>query len=97
MARSLRICLLNSIFFLSTNVLELVAFLSFLFFYHPTFQKRQLLISRCRLPVEQRRGYKNAFDALVRITKEEGVTTLWRGWRPTVMRAMVLNAAQLGE
>jgi solute carrier family 25 oxoglutarate transporter 11 len=49
-----------------------------------------------RLPVEQRRGYKNAFDALVRITKEEGVTTLWRGWRPTVMRAMVLNAAQLG-
>ena len=31
-----------------------------------------------RLPSEQRRGYKNVFDALFRITKEEGVMTLWR-------------------
>uniref|UniRef100_A0A3P9DUM0 Solute carrier family 25 member 11 n=1 Tax=Maylandia zebra TaxID=106582 RepID=A0A3P9DUM0_9CICH len=31
-----------------------------------------------RLPADQRRGYKNVFNALVRITKEEGVTTLWR-------------------
>lgn len=49
-----------------------------------------------RLPVEQRRGYKNVFDALVRITREEGLITLWRGWQPTVARAMILNAAQLG-
>ena len=32
----------------------------------------------CRLPPEERRGYKNVFDALFRITKEEGIGTLWR-------------------
>lgn len=31
-----------------------------------------------RLPEAERRGYKNVFDALIRITKEEGVFTLWR-------------------
>eukprot|EP01121_Diplochlamys_sp_Union-15-3_P002602 TRINITY_DN1232_c0_g1_i2.p1 TRINITY_DN1232_c0_g1~~TRINITY_DN1232_c0_g1_i2.p1 ORF type:complete len:209 (+),score=35.38 TRINITY_DN1232_c0_g1_i2:350-976(+) len=49
-----------------------------------------------RLPPEKRRGYKNAFDALNRILKEEGIATWWKGCTPTVMRAMVLNAAQLG-
>eukprot|EP00698_Gefionella_okellyi_P004598 TRINITY_DN14204_c0_g1_i1.p1 TRINITY_DN14204_c0_g1~~TRINITY_DN14204_c0_g1_i1.p1 ORF type:complete len:303 (-),score=46.10 TRINITY_DN14204_c0_g1_i1:141-1049(-) len=48
-----------------------------------------------RLPVEQRRNYTNAFNALFRITREEGVFTLWRGCTPTVVRAMVLNTAQL--
>lgn len=50
-----------------------------------------------RLPVEQRRGYKNVFDALFRVVKEEGVTALFRGAGPTVIRAMVLNAAQLAS
>lgn len=49
-----------------------------------------------RLPVEQRRGYKNVFDAFFRVARDEGVLTLWRGWQPTVARAMILNAAQLG-
>ncbi|XP_052755096.1 mitochondrial 2-oxoglutarate/malate carrier protein [Galleria mellonella] len=49
-----------------------------------------------RLPVEQRRNYKNVVDALVRIVKEEGTVKLWRGATPTVGRAMVVNAAQLG-
>ncbi|CAH0401040.1 unnamed protein product [Chilo suppressalis] len=49
-----------------------------------------------RLPAEQRRNYKNVVDALVRIVKEEGVLKLWRGATPTVGRAMVVNAAQLG-
>uniref|UniRef100_A0A4W5JEZ8 Solute carrier family 25 member 11 n=1 Tax=Hucho hucho TaxID=62062 RepID=A0A4W5JEZ8_9TELE len=31
-----------------------------------------------RLPADQKRGYSNVFNALARITKEEGVTTLWR-------------------
>lgn len=31
-----------------------------------------------RLPPEQRRGYTNVFNALARITREEGVATLWR-------------------
>ena len=32
-----------------------------------------------KLPVEVRRGYKNGFDAIGRIVREEGVSTLWRG------------------
>lgn len=31
-----------------------------------------------RLPADQRRGYKNVFNALIRIAGEEGVPTLWR-------------------
>lgn len=31
-----------------------------------------------RLPPEQRRNYKHVFDALYRISKEEGVLALWR-------------------
>lgn len=35
-----------------------------------------------RLPIEQRRNYKNVADALWRITKEEGVFALWKGATP---------------
>jgi solute carrier family 25 oxoglutarate transporter 11 len=49
-----------------------------------------------RMPKEQQRGYKNVFDVLIRVTREEGILTLWRGCGPTVGRAMVVNAAQLG-
>jgi len=49
------------------------------------------------LPADQRRNYKSAFDALFRIAREEGVTTLWRGCIPTMGRAMVVNAAQLAS
>ena len=48
-----------------------------------------------RLPAAQRRGYRNVFDALGRVIREEGVLTLWRGAMPTVGRAMALNIAQL--
>ncbi|RZC34414.1 Mito carr domain containing protein [Asbolus verrucosus] len=48
-----------------------------------------------RLPPNERRNYKNVFDALIRIVREEGVLTLWRGAFPTMGRAMVVNAAQL--
>jgi len=47
------------------------------------------------LPVDKRRNYTSVFNALARIYKEEGVTTLWRGATPTIARAMVVNAAQL--
>ncbi|XP_048380325.1 mitochondrial 2-oxoglutarate/malate carrier protein [Stegostoma tigrinum] len=50
-----------------------------------------------RLPVDQRRGYTNVFNALIRITREEGVLTLWRGCVPTMTRAVVVNAAQLAS
>jgi len=49
------------------------------------------------LPVEKRRNYSSVFNALARIYKEEGLTTLWRGATPTIARAMVVNAAQLAS
>lgn len=48
-----------------------------------------------RLPINERRNYRNVIDALVRIYKEEGIATWWRGAIPTMGRAMVVNAAQL--
>ncbi|XP_053610895.1 mitochondrial 2-oxoglutarate/malate carrier protein-like isoform X2 [Plodia interpunctella] len=48
-----------------------------------------------RLPPDQRRNYKHIFNALGRITREEGVLTLWRGVAATITRAMVVNGAQL--
>lgn len=50
-----------------------------------------------KLPPEQKRGYKNVFNALYRIAKEESVFTLWKGATPTVARAMVVNGAQLAS
>ncbi|XP_052759732.1 mitochondrial 2-oxoglutarate/malate carrier protein-like [Mya arenaria] len=50
-----------------------------------------------RVPLAERRGYKNVFNAIYRISNEEGVATLWRGCWPTVARAMVVNAAQLAS
>ncbi|KYQ48768.1 Mitochondrial 2-oxoglutarate/malate carrier protein [Trachymyrmex zeteki] len=50
-----------------------------------------------RLSIADRRNYKNVFDALFRIIKEEGLFTLWRGAIPTMGRAMVVNAAQLAS
>jgi len=48
-----------------------------------------------RLPLDQRRNYKNVFDAIGRIYSEEGLLAMWRGCIPTIGRAMVVNAAQL--
>lgn len=42
-----------------------------------------------RLPLAERRNYNGVFNALIRITREEGVLTLWRGCIPTMGRAMV--------
>ncbi|KAL9600245.1 MAG: hypothetical protein Q9219_003289 [cf. Caloplaca sp. 3 TL-2023] len=46
-------------------------------------------------PVAQRANYKSVVDALTRISKAEGVTALWAGAYPTVVRAMALNFGQL--
>jgi solute carrier family 25 oxoglutarate transporter 11 len=48
-----------------------------------------------RLPVAERRNYRHVFDALIRITREEGILRLWRGAIPTATRAMIVNAAQM--
>jgi solute carrier family 25 oxoglutarate transporter 11 len=47
------------------------------------------------LPLNERRNYKNVFDAFRRIVTEEGVTSLWYGATPTICRAMSLNVAML--
>ncbi|CAH8431759.1 unnamed protein product [Schistosoma turkestanicum] len=48
-----------------------------------------------RLPPAERLNYSNVFNALIRIAREEGVLTLWRGAVPTMGRAAVVNGAQL--
>jgi solute carrier family 25 (mitochondrial oxoglutarate transporter), member 11 len=48
------------------------------------------------LKPEERRNYKNAFDAFSRIVKEEGIFALWRGCSPTVLKAMATNFGGLG-
>ncbi|SMQ50197.1 unnamed protein product [Zymoseptoria tritici ST99CH_3D7] len=47
-------------------------------------------------PKADRANYKSVADALMRITKNEGVRRLWAGATPTVVRAMALNFGQLG-
>lgn len=49
------------------------------------------------LPLDQRRNYKNVFDALIRITREEGVMGLFAGVAPTVVRAAVLNTGMFAS
>lgn len=49
------------------------------------------------LPAAERRNYKNAFHALIRISSDEGVLALWKGAGPTVVRAMALNMGMLAS
>ncbi|XP_027347898.1 mitochondrial uncoupling protein 5-like [Abrus precatorius] len=50
-----------------------------------------------RLPPAQRRNYKSVIDAIARMAKDEGVTSLWRGSSLTVNRAMLVTASQLAS
>ena len=50
-----------------------------------------------RLPEAEKRNYRSVFDALARISRQEGVFMLWRGAIPTMGRSMVVNAAQLAS
>ena len=45
--------------------------------------------------VGERANYKSVFDALGRISGQEGIGALWAGAAPTVARAMALNFGQL--
>ena len=47
------------------------------------------------LPEAERRNYKNVVDAFTRIVAEEGITSLWKGAVPTMMRASALNVSML--
>ena len=47
------------------------------------------------LPKEQRRGYKHAIDGVVRMSREEGVASLWKGVWPNSARAVLMTVGQL--
>jgi hypothetical protein len=46
------------------------------------------------LPIEDRRNYKNLGNALVRIVKEEGALTLWRGVASNIARAIGMTVGK---
>eukprot|EP00405_Crypthecodinium_cohnii_P017714 CAMPEP_0206451796 /NCGR_PEP_ID=MMETSP0324_2-20121206/19563_1 /ASSEMBLY_ACC=CAM_ASM_000836 /TAXON_ID=2866 /ORGANISM="Crypthecodinium cohnii, Strain Seligo" /LENGTH=300 /DNA_ID=CAMNT_0053921763 /DNA_START=70 /DNA_END=972 /DNA_ORIENTATION=+ len=49
-----------------------------------------------KLPVEQRRGYKNIFDAVSKIAASEGVASMWKtGVVPNMNRAAIITVGQL--
>jgi len=48
-------------------------------------------------PPEKRLNYKNCFDGLFRMVKEEGFSSLGRGVGPNVFRAILMNASQLAS
>lgn len=49
------------------------------------------------LPAASRRNYKNALDGLLRMTREEGWRSLFRGVLPNSMRAVLMTASQLAS
>ena len=49
------------------------------------------------LPLEERRNYRNVGDAVVRMAREEGITSLYRGLSLNVQRAMLMTAGQLAS
>jgi len=48
-------------------------------------------------PPEQRFGYSNAITGLMSLIREEGVRGLARGLGPNTMRAVLMNASQVGS
>ena len=46
-------------------------------------------------PPDERRNYKNVFDALIRTTKEEGVAALYKGLMPNILRGMSMNVGMM--
>ncbi|KAI1630518.1 mitochondrial carrier domain-containing protein [Exophiala viscosa] len=46
-------------------------------------------------PIGQREGFRSVFDAVIRITRSEGLFALWGGCAPTVIRAIATNFGQL--
>ena len=48
------------------------------------------------LPSAQRRNYKGALDGVSKIMAEEGgVQALWKGFLPTALKTIALNASSL--
>ncbi|SPJ72782.1 probable dicarboxylate carrier protein [Fusarium torulosum] len=49
------------------------------------------------LPPAERRNYRHAFDGMVRMAREEGPKSMFRGWLPNSGRAMFMTAGQLAS
>ncbi|KAI9893892.1 MAG: Mitochondrial dicarboxylate transporter [Vezdaea aestivalis] len=49
------------------------------------------------LPKAEQRNYKNAIDGLIRMTREEGVKSLFRGVWPSSARAVLMTSSQLAS
>ncbi len=49
------------------------------------------------LTPERRRNYKNAVDGLIRMSREEGWRSLFRGVWPNSMRAVLMTSSQLAS
>jgi hypothetical protein len=47
-----------------------------------------------RLPLEQRRGYRNALHGLYRVARDEGLLSWYRGAGPLVVRGVLVTTAQ---
>jgi dicarboxylate transporter 10 len=48
-----------------------------------------------KLPINQRRNYKNCFEALYRITKTEGFSSLYIGFHMATLRGILVTIGQL--
>ncbi len=46
-------------------------------------------------PAAERRGYTGVFNALLRIVKEEGVLSLWKGLTPNILRGISMNVGMM--
>ncbi|KAF9346642.1 Mitochondrial dicarboxylate transporter [Mortierella sp. NVP85] len=53
------------------------------------------MVNDGKLPKEQQRHYKHAFDGLYRIVKDEGASQLMRGLGPHMNRAILMTSSQL--
>ena len=49
------------------------------------------------LPAAERRNYKHAIDGLIRMVREEGFASLFRGVWPNSTRAVLMTASQLAS
>ncbi|KAH7017232.1 mitochondrial carrier domain-containing protein [Ilyonectria destructans] len=49
------------------------------------------------LPTHQRRNYKHAIDGLIRMTREGGVRSWFKGWLPNCSRAAATTVGQLAS
>ncbi|KAH3684034.1 hypothetical protein WICPIJ_005006 [Wickerhamomyces pijperi] len=47
------------------------------------------------LPLESKRNYKNAFDGVLRIIKEEGPSKLFRGLNSNLVRGVLMTSSQV--